>query len=263
MDANRIKDLLHAWRPGQDVPPEVAQAREAASADPELTKWLENERAFDQAFANKLRSVQAPPDLLGKILASHNTGEGKILGFPQPEAPAAKSDRSRVIRYAVSIAAALTIVSGVFFFATRNSAAEDDLDSFVNAMVVRAMSDDLSRASDMTNVVKGLQSHHAPVPGDLPSDLAKYTPASYGVIETQNGNVGQIAFSGGESYRLLVLERRCLGGCSKKLTKPVMFDLGDKLAVSWAKGNQVFILVGDRSGEKTIESVAKETGTSF
>jgi hypothetical protein len=263
MDARKIKDLLHAWRPGQDVPPEVAHAREIASGDSEITKWLENERAFDQAFADKLRSVQAPNDLLEKILASHKAGTGNLVDFPRTEAPAAQAGRGRMIRYAVSIAASIAIVSGVFYIATRHGAMDDDLDGFVSAMVVRAMDEELSSAASMDNVMSGLQARHAPVPGEIPSELSQFTPASYGVFETQNGNVGQIAYNGSESYRLLVLERRCLGGCSQKLGKPVMLKFGDKVTVSWTKGNQVFILVSDRSGERVIKSVARENGTSL
>jgi hypothetical protein len=263
MEARKIKDLLHAWRPGQDVPPEVAHAREIASGDPEISKWLENERAFDQAFADKLRNVPVPNDLLDKILDAHKAGEGRVVPFPRSGVPAEKSGRNAVIRYAVSIAASVVIVSGVLFIASKSRPANDDLDSFVSAMVVRAMADELNAAGGMDSVVKGLQSEHAPVPGELPRDLSKFTPASYGVIETQNCKVGQIAFSGGESYRLLVLERRCLGGCSQQLSKPVIFNLGDKLAVSWTKGAQVFILVGNRAGENVIQSVARENGISL
>jgi hypothetical protein len=266
MDVRKIKDLLHAWRPGQDVPPEVSQAREIASSDPELSAWLDNERAFDQAFADKLRAVRPPSDLLARIMAAHDSNAAKVIPFPISEPPRAESGRSRMIRYAVSIAASLAIVGGIFIFATHSGGSDDDLDSFVSATVLRAMSDSASmrNASGLENVARGLQSDFAPVPGSMPEALAKFQPAKYGVIHTQRGNMSQIGFSGNDAYRLIVVERRCLGNCSKKLTKPVMFDLGDKLAVSWTRGSQVFILVGDRSGENVIRTVVQpKTGTSL
>lgn len=266
MDARRIKDLLHAWRPGQDMPDEVTQAREIAAGDPELSAWMDNERAFDQAFANKLRDVKPPVDLLDRILSAHETGEGNVVPFSREEPPHLETRKGQFFRYAFSIAASLLIVGGIFSFAASQRGPHyDDLDSFVTATVLQAMagSSSMHEARGFDSVAQGLQSGYAPVPGDMPERLASFKPARYGVIETRTGNIGQIGFSGNESYRLIVAERRCLGGCSQKLTKPVMFDLNDKLAVTWAKGNQVYILVSDRTGESVIRDIAKEAGASF
>jgi len=258
MDVRRIKDLLHAWRPGQDVPSEVEEAREIASKDPALTAWMESERAFDHAFADKLRDVKAPAGLLGRILAAHEAGEANVVPFAKEAPPRLETRRGQVVRYAVSIAASLAIVGSIFFFIGRNSGG-DDLASFVDATVIRAITDGhLHQAQNVDGLYAGLRSDNAPVPGAMPSQLGDYIPATYGSIATQNGIMGQIGFSNNDSARLIVMERRCLGGCSRKLTNPVIVDLGDKLAVTWAKGNQVFILVSDRTGESVIRNIATQ-----
>ena len=267
MDVKHIKALLHAARPGEPLPEEAEKAREIAAKDPELKAWMDGEAAFDKAFAAKLNAVEPPPELLGKILTAHDADVGKVVPFPRQESSKFVADtrRGKFLRYGVSAAAALIIVAGVVFYTRRSAAPEDTLEGFVDGTVVQALSDTsaMRDADTVAAVVKGLQSGYAPVPDELPADLGKLRPASYGVLHTQQGNIGQIAFNGSKSFRLLVLERRCLGGCSSKLGKPVMFDLGDNLAVGWTKGSQVYILVSDRSGESVIRKVAKSAGTSL
>jgi len=258
MDVRKIKELLHAWRPGQEVPPEVLEAREAASQDPALSAWLDNERAFDHAFSDRLRDVNPPADLLDRILAAHQSGEANVVPFQEDAPPMVETRRGQFIRYAVSIAASLVIVGSIFLFANRSATQNDDLASFVDATVIRAITDShLHAAAGLDSIYEGLRGDHAPVPGAMPAELGSFQPVKYGSIATQNGIMSQIGFSNNDSARLIVMERRCLGGCSKKLSKPVIYDLGDKLAVAWAQDSQVFILVSDRTGESVIRSIAQ------
>lgn len=265
MDVRGIKVLLHACRPGEKLPGDLEETRKMAENDPELNAWLEKEAAFDKAFADKLNEVEPPSDLLEKILAINTNASEKVIQFPQRGALRAETRRSQFIRYSVSVAASFVIIAGIIFF-MRNSgkASSDDLEGFVDATVLEALSSSsMHQAQDVAGVIKGLQSGYAPIPGELPSDFDKLQPASYGILHTQQGNIGQVGFSGDNSFRLLVLERRCLGGCSGKLTKPVVIDLGDNLAVTWAKGSQVYILVSDRDDEKLIRNVASSASTSL
>lgn len=265
MDVRKIKDLLHAWRPGQDVPREVAHAREIAAKDKELSAWLENERAFDKAFSAKLNEVQPPSDLLERIIAAHESGQDKVVLFPQEETPRTER-RSQLMRYGISIAASFAIVGSLVLFAShaRNSSS-DELAEFVDATVIRALAEsaEMEESHSMANVVLGLRGENAPVPEGMPQELANLDPDSFGVIHTQKGNIGQVGFSNNDSYRLIVVERRCLGGCDKQLTKPVIHNLGDKIAVTWAKGSQVYILVSDKTDEPMIRNVAQSAGTSM
>jgi hypothetical protein len=196
-------------------------------------------------------------------MAAHEAEPSNVLPFREGAAPRATSRQGQFVRYALSLAAALVIVAGAFAFGMhyRAASSSDPLDAFVNDTVVRALADSATMrdAAGMENVEKGLQASFAPVPGNMPVEIGfDLKPAKYGVVSTQQGNIGQIGFAGSDT-RLLVAERRCLGGCTNKLTKPIVFDLGDRLAVSWSRGNQVYILVSDRNGEAVIRNVAKET----
>lgn len=266
MDVSDIKDLLHAYRPGEETSGDVEKARRIAENDPELKEWLANEAAFDKAFAATFAEVEPPADLLEKILAAKDGVKDNVIAFPQRGAERVQSRWNGFTRYAVSMAASFIIIAGiVFFMRGPSSVANDDLETFVDATVENALSGAVSmqQAHTVADVIKGLQAGFAPIPGDLPDELERFQPASYGVLHTQQGNIGQIGFSGDDSYRLLVLERRCLGGCSSKLTKPIVFDLGENLAVTWAKGTQVYILVSDRDDERLIRNVAADASISL
>ncbi len=265
MDSRRIKELLHAWRPGQDLPNEIAKARESAAGDPALSAWLDSERAFDQAFAEKFNSVQAPSGLLDNILAAHEAGEGNLVPFAPP-APRSLG-QSTFVRYVISIAASLLIVAGIFTLVTRDSGASDvELAQFIDATVIQALSSRMEPAQGYERVQRGIQAAgYDQVQDILPTALLGMQPSSYGVIPSNDGFIGQIGFSGNDSYRLIVMERRCISGCSGKLSKPIVYDLGDKLAVTWAKGQQVYILVGLRgmAEEKMIRDVAESMSTTL
>jgi hypothetical protein len=257
MDEKRIKELLHAWRPGQEVPSEVARARDAAAADPALSAWLDNERAFDQAFADQLRRVKVPVGLLDDILAEHMADGGRLIPFPQAEPPGLSREGS-FVRSILSLAASLLIVAGVFVVASSSSTDDfDQMDSFVYSTVVQALGADMQQVPGMDGVAKRLLAQGAPVPQGLPVFMSGLQPDSCGVIRTQRGNIAQIGFSGSDDFRLLVVERRCVGACSRKLDRPVMFDMNDRIAVAWANEGQVYILVSDRSdeGERVVRDI--------
>lgn len=79
MDNREAKFILKAYRPeGRDAAnPDFREALEQAERDPELGVWLQQERAFDDAFAAKLKEVPVPPNLKEEILAGQ-----KIIPMP-------------------------------------------------------------------------------------------------------------------------------------------------------------------------------------
>jgi hypothetical protein len=71
MDNEEAKFILQAHRPhGQDVDdPRVVAALEHARRDPELSRWLAAETAFDRAMTEKLAECRPPAGLKETILA--------------------------------------------------------------------------------------------------------------------------------------------------------------------------------------------------
>jgi hypothetical protein len=165
MDSDRIKEMLHAWRPGDNVEAGVERAREAASADPELARWLARERAFDQAFSDKLRQVGAPADLLGRILES-------VEAELQPAAPEPVSFpfwRRHLMGACGVVDPRHRHLHPWRLPGTRNSDAQHiDLAGFVSFSVKEAMSQPMRSVSDTQAALSELAAEKVPVPEHLP-----------------------------------------------------------------------------------------------
>lgn len=251
MKNDRIKELLHAWRPGEPADTEVARAREAAAADPELALWLDRERAFDQAFADKLRQVQPPPALLSQIRAAVEAE--RTVPFAQP---ARKSWRP----FAIGLAASLLLAVGIFTLGVRQGQRGVDLHTvdlagFVNFTANEAWEQPLQQVRGAQAALSELAALSSPVPTHLPAILGDYSPVMAGTLDLNGTRASVIGFESDAGYRLMVFNRSCLGARCKKLTRPVLYDLGDRMAAAWIDGNHVFVLVGDRRGEAMMRGI--------
>lgn len=86
MDNQQAKLLLSAARAtGADAnDPRVAEALEQARRDPELARWLAEERAFDTTVVRKLQSKEPPADLRARLVAGArvSTSVKKRRGTP-------------------------------------------------------------------------------------------------------------------------------------------------------------------------------------
>lgn len=71
MDNDQARFILAAARAnGADAAdPKVAEALAQAQRDPELARWLAEERAFDAAIMRKLQAKEPPADLRARIVA--------------------------------------------------------------------------------------------------------------------------------------------------------------------------------------------------
>ena len=71
MTTQEAKEALWLYRgPVDDADPKFQEALEYARRDPELTKWLHEQRTCFEAIRSKLREVEPPPEFAGKIISS-------------------------------------------------------------------------------------------------------------------------------------------------------------------------------------------------
>ena len=71
MTTQEAKEALWLYRgPVDDGDPKFQEALEYARRDPELTKWLHEQRTCFEAIRSKLREVEPPPEFAGKIISS-------------------------------------------------------------------------------------------------------------------------------------------------------------------------------------------------
>jgi hypothetical protein len=73
MNAQEARSILAVHRPSEAEAsdPRVAEALELARRDPELGRWLAEQRAFDEAIRAAVRSTPAPAALRAAILAGY------------------------------------------------------------------------------------------------------------------------------------------------------------------------------------------------
>ena len=70
MTTQEAKEILWLYRgPVDDADPKFQEALAYVRRDPELTKWLEEQRTCFEAIRSKLHEIEPPPGLAGKIIA--------------------------------------------------------------------------------------------------------------------------------------------------------------------------------------------------
>src|SRR5215471_9713201 len=100
MTTEEAKEILWLYRgPVDDADPKFQEALAYARRDPELTKWLEQQRTCFEAIRSKLRDIEPPPTLAEKIISRR----------PIPF----RHDLKRVLQLAAAIviSASVTVVS--------------------------------------------------------------------------------------------------------------------------------------------------------
>lgn len=260
MSPHKLKHLLHAWRPGAEAPEEAERAREQAAGDPELATWLEEERQFDTAFANKLRQLAPPPGLAERIIAA--AAEDKVAVF-ETRVSAARARQKWWVPAAAGIAASLAIVAGILSFPGNSDvspaqeiAAPMDMAGFINLAANQAMTSPVDSHDDFALVRETLQRAKAPVPDSMPLPALKLKADGCKPMIVHGTTVSLIRMTGeGGQHHLLVVDRERFGHRCSRYSKPVIYDLGDRFAATWLKGDKLFILVTSRKGEAIVRTI--------
>jgi len=113
MTTREAKEALWLYRgPIDDADPKFQEALAYARHDPELTKWLQEQRTCFEAIRSKLRDIEPPRALAEKII-SH-----KIIPF--------RHDLNRILQVAAAIviSASITAVSMKLWERKRNRLAQ-------------------------------------------------------------------------------------------------------------------------------------------
>ncbi len=86
MNNDEAKFILGAYRPdGRDATdPQFGEALAQAERDPELRRWLENQRAFDRAVSERLGAVPPPAGLRESILAGSRVSQPRRTWWANP-----------------------------------------------------------------------------------------------------------------------------------------------------------------------------------
>ncbi len=291
MDKEQARFILRSFRPnGSDVyDHDFAEALTLAIEDRELGEWLAGERAFDEAFAGALASVELPETLRQDILGCLAAERGD---FPQAEDPRdaamigalaslqpppalreeilAAMDRtaaSQVVKPAVwkRFALPLAAAAGVAFafFMTRNHKEPSRIAAngpvpvdVVQAGFIRAFESPLfsldEQREDHQALISHLKSKKLPCPGCLPPGLANVKGVGCRQL-TIDGKTGSlICYDERENgvVHLVIFRREDVRGELPCRVHPEFAQKGHWAAARWEDESNVFILIGNTDVRK-------------
>ncbi len=161
MNNDEAKFILSAYRPGGEDAGNAAfaEALSQAAGDPDLARWFEEERRFDSAMSDALRTVPVPRDLQERILSG-----GKI------SRPNFSMRRRGVLALAALLLALAVLGAVVWPRAARLDRWQQDALALIPTFSTGENSFDLE-GNDPTTLQRWLQAKNAPAPAPLPTGL--------------------------------------------------------------------------------------------
>jgi hypothetical protein len=165
MDNREAKFILTAYRSGgQDArDSRFTEALEQARRDPILERWFSESIAFDTAMTEKLRAIEAPPDLRENILAGVKVS--RPLRWSKP-----------FIKWAIAAALiSMAILGSLIWHETRPAhlAGWQNQALDVVSSLVRNESSFDAQSHGADELLTWLRANHAPAAQTLPQNLGK------------------------------------------------------------------------------------------
>jgi hypothetical protein len=259
MNKERIEDILQVYRPGEGLEsdPEVKQALELASKDPELAELRRQAEAFDTAFGEKLRQVEIPDSLYESIIQK---GRPLISGAePEP------SPSSKVIRWfhpaIFAVAASIMILLALTFTFLRQPG--QDAARLANAEGVMPTANALYaslnpsfKSNNGSEILNYLKAHNATLPTSMPQGFAWDRTVACDIIELDGKTVSVICFHPEDNSGMLHLftfKRSDFPGerCGKV---PEIHSSEKGASATWAKDDNIHVLFSE-NGDENLHKV--------
>jgi hypothetical protein len=221
--------ILMSWRPGvDDQDPQIAAALAFAQTDPELGRWVEEERARYAAIRGKLLEIEAPKDLARKIIA----------GRPIPMRPA--WDRRQILQ----LAAAIVLLAGVAFYWLRPGPRNDvaTYEKYLTRVVAQGYRMSLE-SNDPGRIRRFLASNQAPADYAVPAALERTTPLGCATLSWNGNPVTMLCFRDrpGRDVYLFVVNREAIPKRTPNPT-PRIEQYGDYSAATWEEEGKTYVL---------------------
>jgi len=232
MTREEAQEILLLHRPGiaADQDADMAEALRLAASDPELGRWLEQHREFQDGITNQLLTIEPPPDLKAKILASAKPSI-KPVSFWR---------RNQVLAMAASI---LLLLSLGGWFVSRDSEDAPTAANFRSRMTSFALRTYGMNVitNDPAVVRRYLASHGAPADFSLTPGLEKLPVKGGGKLLWQDQPVAMMCFSltNNQTAFMFVVDERAM---SKKPPRYEMTSAVGFNTVEWTKDGKVYLL---------------------
>lgn len=255
MTTDQAKELLRAYRPTNDIEelPEIQEALELAATDPKLSQWLEQEQAFDLAWADKLDEAIVPPaGLKEQILQTHaeRSATEETSQDPGHTAVPFSSAQQKTAWWkspvTLSMAASLIFIFGFLglFFKSPEVYAEAQLPRFYEAVSqhVAQFPPLETRSTDLNHLREYLKKKAVPTPGKLPAGVSPLETIGCVTFQWENRSVAVICMGKPKVHHLYVIKRGDFPNESHP-TEPKFLQKGEQALAAWADPENIYVLI--------------------
>ena len=242
MDSQQAKRILTLYRPGcvDDADPQVAEALAQAQRDPELGRWLEQDRAIEEAIQRKFRDIPVPAGLKQRIVADR-TAISPLAWWRQPAWLAATA------------AVVILLIAGGFWYRSQGG---DDFASYRKQMVrfvAKPYKLDF-RANDLAQIQRTVAGMGWPSDYVVPKPLQTVALEGGCALKWRDHKVTLICWSYYYNYWLFVVERAAIPDSPADGAPPQFKQFSKITTASWTAGDKVYIVaaIGDEQLVRTL-----------
>ncbi len=252
MNRDEIKHILLVYRPGtaDAEDPEIAEALALVKNDPELSQWLEEHCARQNALRAKFRQIAVPAGLKEQIISE------------QAARARAASRREKVMGVAAgAVLVAALLVIGIFYF-PRNGERPmaNNLTNYQTIMMSIASSGYYMNllTNDPAQVQQFLAKNHAPSDYAFPAGLQKAILVGCAVQDWKNAKASMICFKTGRPSSpnqtsdlwLFVVDSTAVKG-DADVNTPQFTKVNGLITATWTQNGKLYLL-GTQGDEQTI-----------
>lgn len=251
MNKDEAKQILMLYRPGtaDADDPDTAAALALAKADPELSRWLEEHCARQNALREKFRQIPVLAGLKEQIISE--------------EAAKSKAASRRQKLVGLAAVAAIVVAFGIigFNYLPHKVSPANTLADYRVLMAYHALNPyGMGLATNDASQIQGyLAKNNAPADYVLPAGLQNVVMTGCAIQSWQAANASMICFhtgktpSGGQQSDLwlFVVDRTTIKD-APTITTPQFNKVGGLMTVAWTQGNNLYLL-GTQSDEATLK----------
>ena len=247
MNRDEAKTILLLYRPGtaDADDPQIAGALGLAKQDPELTRWLAEHCARQEALRAGFRQITAPAGLKEQII-SEQAAQGKIISW-----------RPNAVLAVAAVVVALVVLAPFWFQHRGNKETFAIYRSRMAGVALRGYTMDLA-TNNPAQVRAYLAQNHAPADYVLPMPLEKTAVTGCAIEGWQGAKVSMICFRTGKPLPpgqqsdlwLFVIDRSTVKNAPPMGSRQFV-QVNKLMTVTWTEGDKLYVL-GTAGDEQTL-----------